>query len=83
MGKKIMIYTLSTCSHCKACKNFLNANHVNYEYVDVDQLQGEERSDVLDKMRGYNPNLSFPTILVDDKVIVGFRENELKDLLGL
>jgi glutaredoxin len=83
MGKKIMIYTLSTCSHCKACKSFLSANNVDYEYVDVDQLQGEQRSDTLDKMRGYNPNPSFPTILIGDKVIVGFRENELKDLLGL
>jgi glutaredoxin-like protein NrdH len=83
MGKKIMIYTLSTCSHCKACKSFLNSHNVEYDYVDIDQLQGEQRAEVLDEVRDYNPNLSFPTILVDGKVIVGFRENELKELLGL
>jgi glutaredoxin-like protein NrdH len=83
MAKKIIVYTLSTCSHCKACKNFLNSNNVEYDYVDVDQLQGEKRSEVLDEVREHNPNLSFPTIVVDGKVIVGFRENELKELLGL
>jgi glutaredoxin-like protein NrdH len=83
MGKKIKIYTLSTCSHCKACKSYLNAHHVDFDFVDVDQLQGEQRSDVLDELREYNPNLSFPTILIGDKVVVGFRENELKELLDL
>lgn len=83
MGKKIMLYTLSTCSHCKACKAFLNSHNVEYDYVDVDQLQGEQRSEVLDEVRDYNPNLSFPTILIGDKVIVGFRENELRELLEL
>jgi glutaredoxin-like protein NrdH len=83
MGKKVMIYTLSTCSHCKACKSFLSSNNVEYDYVDVDQLQGEQRSEVLDEVRGYNPNLSFPTIVIDDKVFIGFRENELKEELGL
>lgn len=83
MGKKIMIYTLSTCSHCKECKKFLNSHKVEYDFVDVDQLQGEQRAEVLDEVRDYNPNLSFPTILVDGEVIVGFREKELKELLGL
>ncbi|HNY65639.1 MAG TPA: glutaredoxin family protein [Deltaproteobacteria bacterium] len=83
MGPKIMIYTLSTCSHCKACKSFLNDHKVEYDYVDVDQLQGEQRQDVIDEMRDYNPNLSFPTILIGDKVIIGFRENELKEVLGI
>jgi glutaredoxin-like protein NrdH len=83
MGKKIMVYTLSTCSHCKACKSFLNVHKVDYDFVDVDQLQGEQRAEVLDELREHNPNLSFPTILVDDKVIVGFREDEIKELLGL
>jgi glutaredoxin-like protein NrdH len=83
MGAKIMIYTLSTCSHCKACKSFLNNNNVEYDYVDVDQLQGERRQDIIDEIRDHNPNLSFPTILIGDKVIIGFRENELKELLGL
>jgi glutaredoxin len=30
-----------------------------------------------------NPNCSFPTIIIGDKVIVGFKEDEIKEALGL
>lgn len=83
MGIKIMIYTLSTCSHCNAAKKFLNTYEVEFDYVDVDALKGDYRQEVLDEVREYNPSMSFPTILIGDKVIVGFREEELKEVLGL
>ncbi len=83
MGTKIMIYTLSTCSHCNACKKFLNSHEVRYDYVDVDTLKGDNRQEVLDEVRQYNPGLSFPTILIGDRVIIGFREDEIREALGL
>jgi len=30
-----------------------------------------------------NPRLSFPTIIIGEKVIIGFREEELKEELDL
>jgi len=38
MGKPVNIYTLSTCSHCKATKKFLNDCAVKYDFTDVDLL---------------------------------------------
>ena len=81
--KDVKIYTLSTCSHCRATKQFLNECEIKYDFTDVDTLQGEERKAVLDDIRKINPKCSFPTIIIGDKVIVGFKEDEIKEALGL
>ncbi len=80
---RIMIYTLSTCSHCKATKRFLNDNGIEYDYVDIDLLEGERRDEALDEVRVHNPSLSFPTILIGNKIIVGFKESEIREVLNL
>jgi glutaredoxin-like protein NrdH len=83
MENKIKIYTLSTCSHCKATKRFLDECSVQYDFTDVDMLKGEERQAILDDVRKLNPRCSFPTFIIGEKVIVGFKENEIKEALGL
>jgi glutaredoxin len=83
MEKPIVMFTLSTCSHCKATKKFLDDCAVKYEFTDVDLLDGEERTAILEDVRRWNPRCSFPTIIIGDKVIVGFREDEIKEALGL
>jgi len=83
MENKVKIYTLSTCSHCKATKRFLDECSVQYEFTDVDMLKGEERQAILDDVRKLNPRCSFPTIIIGEKVIIGFKENEIKEALGL
>jgi glutaredoxin len=83
MTNKVKIYTLSTCSHCKAAKKFLNDNGVNFEYIDVDILQGAEKDNILKEVIRYNPQRSFPTIIIGNKIIVGFREYEIREALGI
>ena len=83
MENTIMLYTLSTCSHCKATKQFLNDCSVKYDFEDVDLLQGEERKIILEDVKRWNPKCSFPTIVIGDKVIAGFKEDEIKEALGL
>lgn len=81
--KQIKLYSLSTCSHCKSTKKLLNDCTVLYEFVDVDLLEGEERQAILEDVRKFNPKCSFPTIIIGDKVIVGFKEEEIREALGL
>jgi glutaredoxin-like protein NrdH len=78
----IKMFTLSTCGHCKHTKKYFSDNGIPYEYIDVDLLQGQERTDTIEKVKTYNPNCSFPTILIGNRVVVGFRENEIKEALG-
>lgn len=79
--KKIKLYTLTTCLHCKAAKRFLKEKGIEYEYVDVDKLKGEERQKVLSELMEKTGGCRFPTIFVGDKIIVGFYENKLKEAL--
>jgi len=83
MEIRVKMYTLSTCSHCRATKKFLEDCSVRYEFTDVDLLTGDERAAILEDVRKLNPACSFPTIQIGDKVIVGFREDEIREALGL
>jgi glutaredoxin-like protein NrdH len=82
-GCDIKLYALSTCIHCKNTKEFLTGCGVEYKCIEVDKLSGEEREKVIEEVKSYNPLCSFPTIVIGDKVIVGFREDELKEVLNL
>lgn len=83
MPPEVKLFTLSTCIHCKNAKKFLDECHVNYEFKDVDLLTGMEREKVIDDIRKINAECSFPTIIIGDRVMVGFRENEIREALGL
>ncbi len=83
MAAKVKMYTLSTCSHCKATKQFMNDNEVDYEYVDVDLLDGEDRTSIMEEVKKINSHLSFPTIIIGERIIIGFREEEIREVLGL
>ncbi|MFH1977471.1 MAG: glutaredoxin family protein [Pseudomonadota bacterium] len=79
----VKVFSLSTCGHCKSTKKLLNDCTVEYDFVDVDLLQGEERAAILEEVKKFNPNCSFPTVIIGDKVIVGYKEKEIKEALGI
>jgi len=83
MPHKVKIFTLSTCSHCKATKKFLIDNGIKFDFTDVDQLQGTQRENILNEIVKYNPQRSFPTIIIGDIIIVGFKENDIRNALGI
>ena len=57
-------------------------NDVEYEYVDVDLLDDNDKSKVHETIISKGGALSYPTIIVDDKtVITGFRKDQLKEAL--
>ena len=80
---EVMIFSLSTCSHCKATRKFLGECTIKYEFIDVDMLKGDERKAIIEDVKKFNPRCSFPTIVIGEKVIVGFKEKEIKEALGM
>lgn len=77
------LYTLSTCVHCSATKRFLREHGIDYDYVDVDLLDGQEREKVREELMKVSGGFRFPTIVVGKNVIVGFYEDKLREALGL
>ena len=80
---KIKLYTLSTCSHCNRTKRFFREHDIDMEFTDVDLLKGEERERVMEEVRKLNPDCSFPTICINEVIVVGFNEEKLRKVLDL
>ena len=38
---------------------------------------------ILKEVEKYNPQRSFPTIIIGDNIIIGFRENDIREALGI
>jgi len=80
---KVVMYGLSTCVWCKKTKKLLTDLGVDFEYVYVDRLEGEEENKAVEKLRLFNPSISFPTTIInDEKAIVGFKEKQIREALG-
>lgn len=87
-GKKnehrVVVYALSTCVWCKMTKQYLNDNEVEYEFIDVDLCEPEEKEMVRTQIQSKGGSLNYPTIIVDNStVITGFRKDRLREVLGL
>lgn len=84
-GKKkgqIKLFALSTCGWCGRTKKLLDSLGVDYSYVDVDLLDGGDREEAMKEIEHWNPDRTFPTLVINDKCIVGFKESDIKEALG-
>jgi glutaredoxin len=80
---KVVLFALSTCGWCKKTRMLLEDMEVEYEYIYVDLLEGDERQEIIERLKKWNPKLSFPTLVLnDEKTIVGFNEDEVRENLG-
>jgi glutaredoxin-like protein NrdH len=61
----------------------MHDNGITFDYIDVDLLQGEDKQRILQEVEQYNPNRSFPTIIIGDNIIIGFREDDIREALGI
>jgi glutaredoxin len=81
---KLMLYALSTCGWCGKTKDLLRELGVAFDYTYVDLLDGDEQDQAMSTVERFNPHGSFPTLVIDDKqAIVGFREKEIREALGV
>ncbi|MGO9312167.1 MAG: glutaredoxin family protein [Syntrophobacteraceae bacterium] len=79
----VKLYALSTCIHCKDEVEFLDKCGVDYDCVHVDNLDGDERRQILEEIKKTNPACAFPMLLIGGKVIIGFKREEIKEALDL
>jgi len=79
----ILLYALSTCVWCKKTKRLLDELGVEYYFIDVDLLEGEEKSEVEQELLRWNPRKSFPTIIVNnERALISYNEDEIREVLG-
>jgi glutaredoxin-like protein NrdH len=81
---KVVLYALSTCVWCKMTKQFLKDNGVEFEYVNVDLCEEDDKQKIRAEIQSKGGNLNYPTTIIDDKIVVtGFRKDQLKEALGI
>jgi len=80
----IVFYGLSTCIWCKRTRQFLEDQGVEFDFVYVDLLEGQEREEAVEQVRRWNSAVSFPTVVMDDsKCVIGYKQKEIGEALGL
>lgn len=78
----IVLYGLQTCSHCKSVRKLLLKHGVAFETIYVDMLVGEARSNTMRQLKRLNPAVSFPTLCVGKKTIVGYKKDAIEAALA-
>lgn len=68
----IKIYTTPTCAYCKMAKAYFKSQNWPYEELDVSE-NADNRQEMI-KMTG---QMGVPTIVINDKIIVGFNKNAI------
>ena len=79
MSKKVEIYSTASCHFCHMAKEFFKVNNVPFTDYNVG-TDMEKRREMIDK----SGQMGVPVIVIDDdKVIVGFDQPKLANLLGV
>ena len=74
----ITLFALSTCGWCRKTRDLLNELGVEYSYIYVDLVDPSEKAEVMKEVERWNPSCSFPTLVIDNKCIVGFKDDAIK-----
>jgi glutaredoxin-like protein NrdH len=81
MGKSIVLYSLSSCPKCGDVKSLLQSRKSSFKFHNVDWLAGEERNNVMRALKKANPEVTFPTLVVGDEVVVGAKMDRIREVL--
>ncbi len=76
--ESVTIYSTPTCHFCHAAKDFFTANKVAFTDYNVG-TDLAKRKEMIEK----SGQMGVPVITVGDKLVVGFDESQLRELLAV
>jgi ferredoxin-thioredoxin reductase catalytic subunit/glutaredoxin len=56
---------------------------IEYRCIQADELSEDERGKAIEDLKKVNPRCSFPTVVIENHVIVGYKVQEIKEKLGI
>jgi glutaredoxin-like protein NrdH len=82
-ANRVFLYALSTCGMCRRVKRLLKDMDVEYEYVDVDLCDVDERENRIREMRKWDNSCSFPMLIINNETcVIGDEPDRIKKELG-
>ena len=77
------LFALGTCFHCKALIEFLEGHEIDFIVINIDEIEGKERRDKFKELKRINPLCTFPTFLAKEQVVVGYNQEQIKEILNI
>ncbi len=81
MADEVFLYALSTCPWCRKAKQWFTDSQVPFEFVDVDQLRGDEQDAAAEKAYKLSGARRYPVVVINGEVVVGYRPDRYLELL--
>lgn len=80
MNDQLHIYTIPTCRDCTFAKQYFNENHISFSEFNCENNEAYAR-----EVRELTGKQTVPTIVINDKVFVGFAENlkKIREILNI
>ena len=78
MEHKVTVFSTPTCPWCVRARDYLNANKIAFEDIDISQDQAAATT-----MVQKSGEIGVPQLWIDDDVVVGFDQATIDHLLGL
>ena len=75
---KVIVYSTPTCPHCHHAKDFLKEKNIPFDDIDVSQDR-EKAKEMIEK----SGQMGVPVIDIDGKIVVGFDQGKVAELLGI
>lgn len=80
---EVHLYALSTCPYCRMTKEYLKESGVEFELIEVDLLEGDEKQKAIDEVKRLSGGTSFPVLVAGEAVVVGFNKSRIAEAVGL
>jgi glutaredoxin len=64
-------------------KEYLKESGVEFELIEVDLLEGDEKQKAIDEVKQLSGGTSFPVLVAGDSVVVGFNKSRIAEAVGL
>lgn len=75
------MYTLSTCPWCRKTKQWFKDHSIEFEFIDYDLANEEEKKRIQEKVRSDNLTLSFPVVYIGKSVVQGYNPDKYSAFL--
>jgi len=74
----VIVYSAPNCPWCVIAKKFLKDHNIDFKEIDVSEDEAAAK-----EMMQKSGQMGVPVIAVDDNMIVGFNEAQLKKVLKI
>jgi glutaredoxin len=81
--ESVFLFSLSTCGMCRRVKQLLSDLAVDFDFLDVDLLDEENKDAAKRKMRNWDRRVAFPMLIINNTTcIVGDEPELIREALG-